>query len=304
MKPPFTLHDARYPEDVESLRAVREPVFVIEQHCPLDEEWDDLDPQSRHVLAIDAEGRPIGTGRLAPHYRIGRMAVLAPARGSGVGAAILQHLIELARQSGVPEVTLSAQTHAIGFYERAGFVAEGEEYLDANIPHRLMRLNLSLAHGPIAFERAEQARSAACAIAAAARHQLWLVSPDLEPAIYDDEAFVAAVKRVARSGRGAAVRLLIGDIRIALQNGHRLLELAQRLPSLIEVRRQRPEESGPMDSALLFNDNGGWMRRADPASFDGEGHHQDAPRTRQLLTAFQRAWDRAEPETRLRVLKI
>lgn len=304
MNPAFTLRSASYPQDLEHLRAVREPVFVVEQHCPLDEEWDELDPLSRHVLAIDAAGRPVGTGRLTPQARIGRMAVLAPARGSGVGAAILRHLIDLARQSAYPEVTLSAQTQAIGFYERAGFVAEGPEYLDANIPHRLMRLKLSMAGGPISFQRADQARIAAIEIAAAARHQLWLVSPDLEPAIYDDDAFVAAVKRVARSGRGAAVRLLTGDIRIALQNGHRLLDLAQRLPSLIEVRRQRPEESGPVDSALLFNDQGGWMRRGDSDSYDGEGHYQDAPRTRQLLASFQRAWDRAEVETRLRVLKI
>lgn len=304
MNPAFSLRDARYPEDLDKLRAVREPVFVVEQQCPLDEEWDDFDADAKHLLVIDADGHPLGTGRLTRQGRIGRMAVLAAARGQGVGALILARLIELARAAGYREVTLSAQTHALGFYQRAGFVAEGPEYLDAAIPHRLMRLALEPASGAINFQRSEQARAAAIAIAGAARHGLWLVSPDLEAAIYDDDDLVEAVKRVARAGRGVTVRVLVGDIKSALQNGHRLLDLAQRLPSLIEVRRPRLEESGPLDAALLFNDRGGWMRRADTASFDGEGHHQDAPRVRQLLASFQRAWDRAEPETRLRVLKI
>jgi len=67
------------------------------------------------------------------------MAVRQPYRGQGVGAFVLQHLIDRARQRGDREVVLSAQTHALGFYEKFGFVAEGGEYLDCNIAHRDMR---------------------------------------------------------------------------------------------------------------------------------------------------------------------
>jgi predicted GNAT family N-acyltransferase len=66
------------------------------------------------------------------------MAVLAAYRGRGVGSAILLHLMDAARQARVASVTLSAQTHAIPFYERHGFVAHGEIYLDAGIEHRTM----------------------------------------------------------------------------------------------------------------------------------------------------------------------
>ncbi|MFN3629816.1 MAG: GNAT family N-acetyltransferase, partial [Casimicrobiaceae bacterium] len=114
-----------------------------EQGVPAELEVDDNDPVSIHAIAW-AGGQAAGCGRLLPDGHIGRMAVLKPWRGRGVGAAILRHLIERARQRGDREVVLSAQTHAIGFYERFGFMAEGPEYLDCNIPHRDMRLSLEI----------------------------------------------------------------------------------------------------------------------------------------------------------------
>jgi predicted GNAT family N-acyltransferase len=94
---------------------------------------------SLHALAFDRAGRLLGTGRLLPDGHVGRMAVLPQARGTGVGSALLAALLQAARARGDREVALSAQTHAIPFYERFGFVAEGEEYDDAGIPHRRMR---------------------------------------------------------------------------------------------------------------------------------------------------------------------
>jgi predicted GNAT family N-acyltransferase len=119
---------------------VRQTVFVDEQKVPADIELDEFDPVSLHALAFDAEGRVLGTGRLLPDGHIGRMAVLRQARGIGVGGALLQALMQAARARGDREVLLSAQTHAIPFYRRFGFVAEGEAYDDAGIPHRMMRL--------------------------------------------------------------------------------------------------------------------------------------------------------------------
>lgn len=128
-------------------RPVREAVFVREQGVPLALEYDDLDPVSDHALALDPTGRAIGTGRLLPDGHIGRMAVLAEARGQGVGAAILAALMERARARGMREVVLSAQRHAAPFYARFGFVAEGETYLEAGIPHVRMRQRLEALPG-------------------------------------------------------------------------------------------------------------------------------------------------------------
>lgn len=130
----------------DAMRAEAEPirfeVFVNEQRVPPESELDEWDATSLHALAFDAAGCAVATGRLLPDGHIGRMAVLREARGQGAGAAVLAALMAAARQRGVREVVLSAQTHALAFYERAGFVAEGPEYLDCDIAHRLMRLTL------------------------------------------------------------------------------------------------------------------------------------------------------------------
>ena len=114
-----------------------------EQLVPLDEEIDALDVLCVHAVAFDATGRALATGRLLPDGHIGRMAVRKVVRGQGLGSAVLSALVQQARQKGFGEVVLSAQTHAQGFYLCHGFVAEGAEYLDANIPHILMRKTLS-----------------------------------------------------------------------------------------------------------------------------------------------------------------
>jgi predicted GNAT family N-acyltransferase len=145
----FRVEPADYSADFQDLRAVREPVFVVEQNVPAELEWDELDPRCRHVLARDDEHRPIGTGRLTPEHKIGRMAVLREWRGRGVGEALLLALIEQARELGLPEVSLHAQVDAIGFYEKFGFEPYGERFEEAGIQHQSMRKTLA----PLGFER-------------------------------------------------------------------------------------------------------------------------------------------------------
>lgn len=135
----FTIVIADYARDLPLLRAVREPVFVQEQQVPIELEWDELDPLSVHVVAVDAQGRPVGTGRLTPEHRIGRMAVLDSWRGHGVGAAILLRLIEVARAMGYPAIELHAQVSAEAFYGRHGFDAYGAAFEEAGIDHVHMR---------------------------------------------------------------------------------------------------------------------------------------------------------------------
>ena len=120
------------------LSAVRRTVFVLEQQVPEALEWDGLDPDCVHAVARAADGAAIGTGRLLPDGRIGRMAVLSHWRGQGVGAALLQCLLQQAQARGDQHIHLHAQVSAVGFYARAGFVAYGEEFMDAGIRHLSM----------------------------------------------------------------------------------------------------------------------------------------------------------------------
>ena len=129
----------------ESARALAAPirfeVFVREQRVPPEIELDAMDGQCLHAIAFEGESA-VGTGRLLPDGHIGRMAVLKSHRKRGVGAAMLERLIEAARTRGDREVALSAQVHAVPFYRAHGFVAEGAEYEDAGIAHQGMRLRL------------------------------------------------------------------------------------------------------------------------------------------------------------------
>ena len=118
--------------------AIREAVFVVEQGVPRTIELDEWDRHCTHALAYDAAGRAVGTGRLLPDGHVGRMAVLQEARGTGVGSAVLQALVEQARAAGMKRVLLNAQTHAAPFYRRHGFKAFGREFMEAGIPHVAM----------------------------------------------------------------------------------------------------------------------------------------------------------------------
>jgi predicted GNAT family N-acyltransferase len=120
-------------------QAIRYEVFVIEQQVPVELEWDEMDALCLHAVVYGEQGQAIGTGRLLPCGHIGRMAVRKSARAAGIGSAILQALMQHARQRGDLAVVLNAQTHAEPFYRRHGFARHGDEFMDAGIPHIEMR---------------------------------------------------------------------------------------------------------------------------------------------------------------------
>ena len=121
---------------------LREDVFVIEQNIPADLEWDGADDDAVHAVTFNRLGSAVGTGRMLVHEpgvaRIGRMAVRGGLRGSGVGRAVLDALLDAARNRGDWQALLHAQSAAVSFYERAGFVKEGEPFDEAGIAHQTM----------------------------------------------------------------------------------------------------------------------------------------------------------------------
>jgi len=135
----FVVEQVTWHEAEASLRLIREAVFMQEQRVPEELEWDGEDERALHLLAIDPAGKPVGCARILRDGHIGRMAVLRPWRGRGIGQRLLQAALDVVATLGRHEAFLDAQTHAIAFYERLGFVAEGAEFMDAGIPHRQMR---------------------------------------------------------------------------------------------------------------------------------------------------------------------
>lgn len=135
----FNIEQVSWQTRAPQLIAVREAVFIVEQKVPAGLEWDGLDEAAQHLLAFNVAGEAIGCARLLGGGSIGRMAVLKPWRGSGVGAALLKAAIAYYQQRALPVITLSAQVHAIAFYEKFGFKVCSEVYIDAGILHRDMQ---------------------------------------------------------------------------------------------------------------------------------------------------------------------
>jgi len=131
-------------EDRAACLALRWEVFVAEQGVAPELERDGEDDLCTHVLAVD--GAPVGAARFrvkGTEGKLQRICVPAAARARGIGGALVGFMVErLLEAPGVTRAILGAQTHAIGFYERLGFTAEGPEFDDAGIPHRMMVLAL------------------------------------------------------------------------------------------------------------------------------------------------------------------
>lgn len=313
----FFVEVADYQTDLEALRAVREPVFVQEQQVPIEEEWDALDPLSLHVIARDLQRHPIGAGRLTPERKIGRMAVLRDWRGKGVGAAMLQLLLDQARARGYAEVALNAQVDAMGFYRGFGFEPYGEEFMEAGIRHQAMRRAID---PPETIDRAppqpvpadrekelstqEQVLAATLELLGDARRQVWIYTRDLEPLLYAHRDVMEEFKRLGVQGRSAEIRILLQDPEAVLKYGHPLMPLVQRLASTFHIRKPSEEVDLQHAAAFLLNDRGGFLHRPIGSRWEGvynlhgPGHH------RQLLDYFSSVWERAQPCSELRVLGI
>jgi predicted GNAT family N-acyltransferase len=135
---------ADFARDYAAIRRVRFAVFVDEQRIAPDLEMDDRDAHCEHVLARDERGEAVGTGRIdvAAGGKIGRVAVLASARGNGVGTGLMDKLHDLARSRGVGAVWCHAQVSAAPFYLGLGYRIVGEVFEEAGIDHVRMEREL------------------------------------------------------------------------------------------------------------------------------------------------------------------
>ncbi|WP_179395109.1 GNAT family N-acetyltransferase [Lacticaseibacillus absianus] len=125
--------------------AIRQTVFVEEQHVPATLEVDADEPKAIHFVAFE-NGLALGTARLIPEgtgYHVQRVAVLRAYRHHGVGKALLEQLATYAAAHGATELHLGAQVQAVGFYKTLGYqLTARPEFLDAGIRHREMQRRL------------------------------------------------------------------------------------------------------------------------------------------------------------------
>ena len=138
---PVVVITADWAEHQCQLAQVRTAVFVDEQGVPPEIEMDSEDACCHHLLALLA-GEPVGTARLLADGRIGRLAVLKPHRGIGIGVQLLRASVALAESVGMTNLYLHAQVQTLDFYRREGFVDDGEAFVEAGIDHQNMRRSL------------------------------------------------------------------------------------------------------------------------------------------------------------------
>ncbi|RBW49851.1 GNAT family N-acetyltransferase [Marinobacter sp. F3R11] len=308
------------------IRNIRQKVFVEEQKVPPELEWDDTDEIADHFLAVSRDNRPAGVARLFSTLgetgHIGRMAVLPEFRGQGIGEALLRHLIsESAGQ--YQELRLSAQQHAIPFYQRAGFHVCSEPYDDAGIPHLDMRClapTLLVNHAdsnskrscpmllgtdtqPWLFDTESSMTDLMDSIAGQAGQRLWLYDRLLDHDRYDRLRFRELVSSLARRHRLSEVRLLIHDDQPLVKRRHQLVELMRRLPSRIELRLVNPDYPHE-DQPFIIADREGVLYRHDFTGPSGFAAFADSGRVRLLAENFQRMWDSGRQSLELRELPL
>jgi hypothetical protein len=141
---------------------------------------------------------------------------------------------------------------------------------------------------------------------AAARYKLSILLPTLLPGILSDPAELAELRRIAMAGRGAEIRIVLGNPAAALRMGHRLLDLAQRVPSVLRIRTPTEEEQSTETetSSWLLNDTGGYVFLPDAERWEGRAALKDGPGQAPLLLRFEQIWERASPATQLQALDL
>lgn len=300
-----TVRNAVWPEDAGTLQSLRGAVFISEQGVPESVEWDGQDAGARHVIA-EADGAPVGCGRLLADGRIGRLAVLAPHRGLRIGAALLDALVVIARQRGEPALYLHAQADAVQFYERSGFMAEGEPFDEAGLPHVDMRLRLDYRdwnQDIVNLQSPHPFAELVVAQARLARRELRILSPRLDTRVFDNEDLTSAIRQLLRNGRVTRVQIVVQDARAVVQRGHRLLALSRRLPSKVELRRlaEHPDWNG---DTIIIRDRDSLLEL--PASEANPGFYRPGDRARSALaiTRFEELWRVAQVDPEFRSLSI
>ncbi len=129
--------------EMEGALGVRFRVFVGEQNVPMEEELDEVDATATHAIVLNG-GEVVATGRVFYRdedsaARIGRMAVDIEYRRQGIGGRLLQFLEDEATAQGVTTYILNAQVYVKDFYAAHGYTERGQEFLEADIVHILMR---------------------------------------------------------------------------------------------------------------------------------------------------------------------
>jgi len=153
------------------------------------------------------------------------------------------------------------------------------------------------------FESLPELQAALLLTCQQARRELAVFNPDLSAPLYDRPEIEQAISELARNHRRARVRLLVEDTRVLAEQGHRLVRLAQRLPTKVAIRKL----TNPLETKALgfvLGDRHQLFYQSDLENHQGFRHPDDRARVKTLQEIFDRAWETAEEDPRLRRLSL
>lgn len=278
----------------EALRDIRKHVFIDEQGVPEELEWDSDDQHATHFLMC-AQGQPLGTARLLDDGHIGRVAILPAWRGQGLGEHLMRNVMAHARQRGMTTLLLSAQLQATPLYQRLGFIRCSDEYLEAGILHvamcwqsdvlergelppitfqspgtftvhnppeqprtpRIVDLPYQLGHQRELLDVAEHdALDHLCLMLSQARRQVTFYAADQATWLLNRSDLLGAVEALIARQPKCHTRVLLQHVSKPFLQGHSLLNLMHRFPSLIDIRKQHPDREASPQAYVLVDDCG------------------------------------------------
>lgn len=164
-------------------------------------------------------------------------------------------------------------------------------------------LTLGESDSTIEFDDSGTLRELSIRMASQCNRTLDIISRQLDRVVYDNEAFVDAVKQIALGSRFARIRILVNDVAHLNTQDHRLIELAARLSSFISVRVPAQQHKR-FNEALLIADNTGYIHRRFADRFEGHANFNDKAQTAELIGRFNELWSHAELDPNLRNLHI
>jgi predicted GNAT family N-acyltransferase len=324
---PIEIEQTSWSASSNTLSKLRQQVFVKEQGVPEDEEFDSADTDAVHWLAYAPKGKGnqvpgpedvIGCARLCGN-KVGRMAVSYTHRNRGVGSALLRRIIAYAARNGIESLQLNAQTHAVEFYQGMYFEADGEEFIEAGIPHRHMTLSLKRFTHPkiapllpdvaeeererITVDSAQSFNEQAKKLVRRAERKIRIFSKDLDPRIYDDEEFYRLMFDFARAHPYAEIHILVKNPRLLVQNGHRLLRLYHHLPSRVQMKSLNSTIK-TLHTEFLLIDHNSILYNQSSDRYTGYVVYHSPLEAVELADSFDSMWERSEFDPELRRLPI
>lgn len=159
-------------------------------------------------------------------------------------------------------------------------------------------------NGPLRILDHPAAIAATARVVAGARRRLWIRGLVLESWLFDHADVLDALRGFATSGRDVQVLVLVHDAAAAQNARLRLLDLAQRLPSVFQFREVDDPAYREDRAALVANDVGGYYLRPQGDAVEGSAAFEARARAQQLQQRFEEIWERSRTVTEYRALGI